>query len=109
MLSLTQGTSSEGGAVNKPFRPVARTQRLPPTHRGEGEVSERYFGEDYRKRLETTQSKRQKAIQGFLSRFRWSPIGRIFDGLEAISECHFPQNELDVLKKEAPETEVSRF
>ena len=31
----------------------------------------------------------QKAIRRLLSRSRWFPTGRIFDGFEPGSECHF--------------------
>ena len=40
----------------------------------------KYFGRNHRKWLETAQPMRQKAIQGLLSRFRWSPITSIFEG-----------------------------
>ena len=40
---------------------------------------EGYFGRNRRKWLETAQPTRQKAIQGLLSRFRWSPGPSIFD------------------------------
>ena len=42
-----------------------------------------YFGRNRRKWLETAQPMRQKAIQGLLSRFRWSPTTSIFDGFLA--------------------------
>ena len=42
-----------------------------------------YFGRNRRRRLETAQPMRQKAIQGLLSRFRWSRTTSIFDGFWA--------------------------
>ena len=43
----------------------------------------RYFGRNHRKSVETAQPLRQKAIQGLLSRFQWSPGPSIFDGFLA--------------------------
>ena len=40
------------------------------------------FCRNHRKSVETAQPMRQKAIQGLLSRFRWSPRGRIFGRFE---------------------------
>ena len=44
---------------------------------------EGYFGRNRRIWLETAQPTRQKAIQGLLSHFRWSPGPSIFDGFLA--------------------------
>ena len=44
-----------------------------------------FFGGNPRKWLEPAQPTRQKAIQGLLSRFRWSPTTSIFDGFLADS------------------------
>ena len=43
---------------------------------------EGYFGRNRRKSVETAQPIRQKAVQGLLTRFRWSPTDWIFGRLE---------------------------
>ena len=50
------------------------------------------FCRNRRKLLEMARTHRQKAIQGLLSRFRWSPEGRIWGGSEPGSLRTFFKN-----------------
>ena len=50
------------------------------------------FGDPGQKWLRMARIMAQKAIRRLLSRSRWSPTGRIFDGFKPGSECHFFKN-----------------
>ena len=57
------------------------------------------FGAPGPKWLRMARRMAQKAIRRLLSRSRWFPTDRIFDGFEPGSECHFFQkSELQELK-----------
>ena len=77
-------------------------------------VPEGYFGRNHRKWLETAQPTRQKAIQGLLSRFRWSPRPSIFDGFfadlnRALSALFFQNSDVENQKNELGELTFQDF
>ena len=77
--------------------------RAPPSKFGD-------FCRNRRKWLEMARTHSQKAIQGLLSPFRWSPGGRIFGRFEPGSLSTFLENtDLKNRKIGAPGTEISRF
>ena len=69
------------------------------------------FCRNRRKLLEMARTHRQKAIQGLLSRFRWSPGGRIFDRFEpgSHSALFFQNSDQNICKIGAPGNAFSRF
>ena len=67
-----------------------------------------YFGRNRRKSVETAQPMRQKAIQGLLSRFRWSRTTSIFDVSlpvlnRALSALFFSESDLNKSKIPPPQ------
>ena len=64
-------------------QPYAQTDDMLWKRGAKGVIFWRYFGRSRSIWLEAAEPMRQKAIQGLLSRFRWSPTTSIFDGFFA--------------------------